>query len=331
VNEVSNSQIKTWKRCRRKYWLAYVRRLRKKRLEFTGARQLGTRVHAALQCYYEKILLGESAGLEDAIACLEQIRDDELAVTPEDFDETRKEITKEHDMAVAMVEGYFQWLEDEGSDVGLQILGVEEHIECESPVPSVKLIGKLDLRGMLASAAMTGGESAEGFVDFKTVGSLDEPLKTLPMDEQFRMYALIRRVLGGEPVRLQRYRMLKKSKRTARAKPPFFRDYDVYVSDAELRQFWNRLYCEIMDMLEFERRCLDENEKGITAVAYPTPAPDCTWSCDFFHVCPLFDDPHADPEHLLMTSFEECDPHEHHREPVSPERDTVSTEQGGEA
>jgi len=330
MNEVSNSQIKTFKRCRRKYWLAYVRQLRKKRLEFTGARQLGTRVHAALQCYYEKVLLQESASLTDAIVCLEQIRDDELAATPEDFDDTRKEITKEHDMAVAMIEGYFQWLEEEGSDIGLTVLGVEEHIECEGPVPGVKLIGKLDLRGMLASAALAAAEPAEGFVDFKTVGSLDEPLKTLNMDEQFRMYALIRRVNGGEPIRLQRYRMLKKSKRTSRAKPPFFADYDVYVSDAELRQFWRRLHHEINDMLEFETRCMSAGV-DITTVAYPTPAPDCTWSCDFFTVCPLFDDPHSDPEHLLLQGFEECDPHQHHREPVTPERGTVSTEQGGEA
>ena len=53
----------------------------------------------------------------------------------------------------------------------------------------------------------------------KTVGDLQTPIKYLNMDEQFRMYALMQRILYPEsPVQFHIYRMLKKSKRTDRAK-----------------------------------------------------------------------------------------------------------------
>jgi hypothetical protein len=299
---VSNSQLSTFKRCRRKYWLAYVRKLRPRRREYTGARQLGTRVHLALQVYYT-----ENQQQAAAFAALDKLRDAELKVVDEIGADL---VRKEHDLALAMLEGYFQWLADEGVDSDLTVVAAEQTLQTPSPVNGVELIGKLDL------SVENVHTEEEGFLDFKTVGDLQTPLKTLSMNEQFRMYALMQRSIaaaaGRKPTRFQRYRMLKKSKRTARARPPFFADYDVYITDPELRVFWDRLYGEIVEIVRFER-AIESRPELHQVIAFPTPRNECSWDCDFFAVCPLFDDPDADPEYVLSQNFEEGDPHEHYR------------------
>ncbi len=305
---VSNSQLRTFKRCKRKYWLAYVRKLVSRKKSFTGTRELGTRVHGALDAYYPAPGEDVTSGLEGAKWYLERLRDAEI-FRAEGIDTTIQAIEKEHDLAMAMIEGYDQWVHEEGVDADLEIIAKEQAIRTPSPVDGVELIGKLD---NISRQISTG---AIGFIDYKTVGDLQTPLKYLGMDEQFRMYALMQRLIAGEvnqsPARFQIYRMLKRSKRTARAKPPFFRDYEVYVNDSELRGFWERLHGEITELLRFERM-IEANPEQHRSIAFPTPTTDCSWDCDFYHVCPLFDDDRSDPEHVLMMNFEVGDPHEHY-------------------
>ena len=52
IVRISNSEIQTFKDCRRKWWLTYYRRLQPKYRDSTGALALGTRIHAALDDYY---------------------------------------------------------------------------------------------------------------------------------------------------------------------------------------------------------------------------------------------------------------------------------------
>ena len=51
---ISNSEIQTFKDCRRKWWLSYYRRLRPRTESKTGALALGSRIHQALDDYYSK-------------------------------------------------------------------------------------------------------------------------------------------------------------------------------------------------------------------------------------------------------------------------------------
>ena len=51
---ISNSEIQTFKDCRRKWWLSYYRRLKPKSANMTGALALGSRIHEALDMYYSK-------------------------------------------------------------------------------------------------------------------------------------------------------------------------------------------------------------------------------------------------------------------------------------
>lgn len=321
---VSNSQLKCFKRCKRKYMLQYVRCLKPRSYGLTGARQLGTRVHDALDVYYpdpnsdvlhmEECSHGDpkwchadctaSGGLVAALARLDFLKEAELKQAG-DNSATMAEVLKQHDMAVAMIEGYDQWVHEEGVDSDLEVVGKEQALRTPSPVEGVELIGKLDQ----TSRKISTGDI--GFIDYKTVGDLQTPLKYLNMDEQFRMYALMQRLLSGDPVKFQIYRMLKKSKRTDRAKPPFFRDYEVYINDEELRAFWQRLHGEITELLRFERM-IEEHPEQHRSIAYPTPTTDCSWDCDFYKVCPLFDDDRADPEHVISMNYVQGDPHEHY-------------------
>jgi hypothetical protein len=140
--------------------------------------------------------------------------------------------------------------------------------------------------------------------------SLTEPLQRLGLDEQFRTYALIEHLVNpqGAPERFQIYSMLKKSKRTARATPPFYARHEVYINDAELRAFWARLWGEIRDLVAAEEAL--NNGIDHRAVAYPNPTRDCSWDCPFLPVCAMFDDATSDVEHVLTDRYEPYDPME---------------------
>lgn len=326
---ISNSQIQCYKRCRRKYYLGYVRKLKTRRYAKTGARQLGTRVHGALQAYYDR---EGKRGRVAALEYLEQLRLQEIADATTDNGDVdltvADAVNKEHALAVVMLEGYCDWIEETGGDEDLQVVETEAALRAPSPVPGVELIGKLDV---LLKKISTG---ELGFMDHKTGDNFAAQLRMLSFDEQFRMYALMIMLLAAKygtsnTARFQIRNMLKKSKRTVRAKPPFYDRYEVYISDAELRDFWNRLYGEIMDILEMERR-LEAEPDAHRRIAYPTPRNECSWDCDFVDVCPLFDDPNADPEYILAENFVVGDPHEHYegKLTVVDERHLVQSAQG---
>ena len=52
IIRLSNSELQTFKDCRRRWWLNYYRRLQPKQKDMTGALALGTRIHAALDAHY---------------------------------------------------------------------------------------------------------------------------------------------------------------------------------------------------------------------------------------------------------------------------------------
>jgi hypothetical protein len=157
---------------------------------------------------------------------------------------------------------------------------------------------------------------ARGFLDHKTVQSLTAPLLGFSLDEQFRHYALMEHLLNPQdvPERFQIYSMLKKSKRTARAAPPFYSRYEIYINDPELRAFWTRLWGEIRDLLSVEQG-LDEGGDH-RALAYPNPTRDCSWDCPFSVVCPMLDDDTSDAEYVLAERYETYDPLERYGQPA---------------
>lgn len=293
VRPISNSELQTYKRCRRKWWLKYHRQLKQRAVNPASALATGTRVHRALAGFY----VPDGEARQDPRDVLERvIVEDWTAYTrgcqaasqlPDEL--TTKKFTADTQVERAMVEGYLEWLEETGSDFGLLVVAPETYLEVplelpDPELPPVKLIGKLDVR------VVREMDGARLFVDHKTVGSLQEPQPTLLMDEQMLMYHLMLWLsdLEGERCDGALYNMLRKVKRTRAARPPFFERVEVRHNRHELEAFRRRLIGTISDLLWTTEQLLAGEDPLVAA--YPTPTKQCAWDCEFRAVCPLLDD-----------------------------------------
>ena len=312
IRYVTNSELQTFKKCRRKWWLAYWRKLAPVREEFTGVRSLGTRLHASLAVRYRP---GGTA--VDALVVLEDGIAADLSRLDEMGDQNGiDELHKDAELARIMLEGYFDWVEEEGVDIGLEIIGDEQEVSAPfaghlglQDVP-VHLLGRLDVR------ARREIDGARFFIDHKSVGSFSQAITTLHMDEQMLMYHLLEmleQLARGVPTDEQErcdggiYNMLRRVKRSARAKPPFYAREEVHHNVHELRSFYQRVDYTVREILELERKLTTTPQEQQHLVAYPSPTRDCTWSCDYFHVCHMLDDgSHA--EGFITTYFASYDP-----------------------
>jgi RecB family exonuclease len=287
--------VRTFKRCRRKWYLSQYRRLAPIREEKVGAAALGTRLHDAMEILYDP-----AGGLENALAFIEGAALADAELYPEDA----AQIMKDLEMVKTMVEGYVEWAAEEGADEDFEVLAVEEAVEVEMPgMPGVVLLGKLDQRGILRST----GEHM--FRDWKSVPDFAR-VSQLHQDEQLLHYMLLLRLAAKQGlIELPEnaypnggiYAMLKKSKRTARAKPPFYRHEIVRHTDETVRTYFRRLWAEIQDILDLEDKLNAGGEPA--TLAYPNPTRDCHWDCDFRAVCPLFDNG-GDVEAVLESAYE---------------------------
>jgi hypothetical protein len=276
VTEFSNSAIKTFKTCRRKYWLTYVRKFTvkpSKRIPH-GVAELGTRVHLALEAYYGYNL--------DPLAVLNLVY--QWAV--QEYPNFAEDLTKEHAWAAVMTEGYLQWSSENGTDVGLDVIATERIVSRETVLPdgrAVSLVGKLDqtIRRQSDGAILTR--------DWKTVGTLTKA-NALLRDEQMRFYTMLQALSAresGERSTGVLYTMLLRSKRTARAKGPFYEQIEVSFNRHDLNSMWLRSIETVREILDFTARL--ENGEDHRSVAYPNPDIHCTW-CPFVSVCHLADD-----------------------------------------
>lgn len=303
---VTNSELQTFKDCRRKWWLSTYRKLTPKKKPIQGPLGLGTRVHNALETLYtggDPIASYKALADADRILWRNQFEADGLA--PNDAD--AKAFENELELGQIMVLGYLEWIAETGADADFELVGAEQKID----VPFLKVHGQeVRLLGKLDKRVRRKRDDARLFIDHKTCGSIDQWLQTARMNEQFLMYQLLERLAAletGETVNTQgsMVNLLRKVKRTAQAKPPFYHREEVHHSDEELRRFYLRLIGEIDDLIMLEQRLKDGADP--LTVAYPRPSRDCTWKCEFKHVCPMFDDG-SDAERFLEDHFERYDP-----------------------
>jgi RecB family exonuclease len=249
----SNSEIQTWKDCRRRWWLTYYLQLglRPDLENPTGVRNLGSRIHAALQAFYE-----HSA---DPIAAIDEIYSDDLTVlTFRGRDDQALALQQEQDLAHAMLEGYLEWIVTDAVDAGYVTIASEQIIEVPSGYPGV------NLRGVVDQQRQRLIDGAVEFVDFKTTASIDQLRSTLDIDEQHLHYALILqlhlellRQQGAQPDSRWRidgatFRVLRRVKRTTAAQPPFYAELPVRNNPEMIRNAWisiHRVLAEIISAL----------------------------------------------------------------------------------
>lgn len=275
---LSNSCAATFKQCRRQWWLTYVRHLvtRSDRVMPVGVAELGTRVHLALEAYYGYDL--------DPISVLGLVYDWAGMEHPDYEDELRKE----RGYAITMVSGYLDWAAEEGIDVGITVIATERIIRWPIELPrsgrSVTLVGKVDQQ------IRRDHDGAILMRDWKTVGTLTKA-DSLLRDEQMRFYAMLQSLEArerGEITAGMLYTMLLRSKRTARATPPFYRQVEVSYNRHDHNSTWLRVTGTAEDILDVTDRL--ERGYGHHEVAYPTAGGHCAWGCPFVNICHLADD-----------------------------------------
>lgn len=296
VYSLSNSEIQTYKSCKRKWYLTYYRKLKPKQVKFTGPLALGSRIHEALDQYYK----GEN-GLLEAHAALVEADRELLAADYRD----PSELDSEADLGRIMLEGYLDWIEEEGIDNDLELISTEEILSMPMFDGSVELQGKLDMR------VRRKGDGVRMLRDFKTTASFSQFTETAHMNEQIMTYMLLEQANNPEGERSDGaiFTMLKKVKRTANAKPPFYEQYFVRHNVFTLRSFWARLHTVVGEIMG-TKKALDEGQSPL-AVAYPTPSRDCTWKCPFFSICPMFDDGSA-VEEAIAEMYVESNPYDYY-------------------
>ena len=303
---ISNSEIQTFMKCRRRWMLTYHEGWKTQEPAVTGALALGSRVHAALEVYYKgagplveqyDLLLGEdrllAASMGQDLATLES----------------------EGELGRLMLEGYLDWVAEEGIDSLYEVIGVEEILAMPMLGGKVEVIGKIDLR------VRDRRDGANLVLDHKTTAALGDFEKWAHMNPQLMTYQTLDYVTRKGPDKDERlaggvFRLLKKVKRGVRAKPPFYREHTVRHNVFTLRSFWNRLTGVLTDMVSV-REALDSGTDH-RLVAYPTPTRDCSWWCPFFQVCPLMDDGTIEGDHnkdpMFRDLFVKGDPYAYYGE-----------------
>lgn len=327
VYRVSNSELQTFKRCKRKWWFAWYRRLMLQTEDFTGVRATGTRVHRALSYWY----VPDGEKRVDPRDALERVIVDdwtkvaklaqERRTSDEQLGELAVEFAQATNLERAMVEGYVQWLEETGADAELRITASETPLVVDMTVDmgenyaheqrEIQLIGLLDVR----ATRVTDGVNL--FVDHKTVGDLTAPVVTLPQNEQMLHYHLMEFLsLDDSDVRCDGalYNMLRRVKRSPRAKPPFYDRIEVRHNKFELESYRRRAVAATRDILVAIDR-LERGEEHLDVV-YPSPKPECRWDCDFFAVCNLFDDGSRGANDMVNALYRSTNPLERYRKQV---------------
>ena len=239
----------------------------------TGTAHLGTRIHLALQAYYGYQI--------DPIKVLHYIYDQVINYRQDWVDE----LVKERDLALVMAEGYLEWVETEGIDIGFEVLDTEHEVKHELVLPSGEHV---ILRGKLDQLVRRTQDGALQYRDFKTVGTRAKA-NLLQIDTQMPFYAMLeslssdeQRVDGGY------YTMLMRSKRTPRATGPFYEQIHVAFNRHQLNSTWLRTREVVSDMLKARERLLSGEDFRI--VGYASPGDYCSWACPFTHQCIMFDD-----------------------------------------
>lgn len=300
VYRVSNSEISTFKDCRRKWWLGYYRGLRKSEVKFSGPLALGTRVHKALELYYNEPKKGLLAHWSDLVA-----HDREL-LEAEWRDDT--DFNNEAELGRIMLEGFLEWNAEEGIDAELEIVSNEERMSIPMLDGRVELMAKIDQR------VRRKVDGVRLFRDWKTTANFSDLTRGAQLNEQFLTYQVIEAAQKDEKERCEGalVTMLKKVKRTASARPPFYDQMEIRHNVFALRNFWARLHGELGDMMA-ARDALDSGHDH-QQVVYPRPSRDCNWKCEFVAICPMFDDGSAVEQAIEMAYTSDNNPYDYYED-----------------
>ncbi len=275
TRRIRYSQLAKFKRCRRSWQLEDVDGMELDRdpTQSKGSRSLGTLVHVGVEHLNNG--LDWRAGLD-----AEKAKVEEAGGWSDDWYEN-------FNMARIMLEGYEEWVATTGADANEQVLLVEPQLEANMGIihgDEVILTGQPDA---VKRDTLTGLVIVE---DTKTVTTLDQ---VMIHGAQGLTYAMLLKLQHGIDVDVFRTNQLKKVKRSARAKPPFYGRPEMFVNKTRLRHHWSHVMGQLDEMVALVQSYEEGGYSDRTAYDrkfYPNPTKDCSWDCDFLPVCSLMDD-----------------------------------------
>lgn len=277
---ISNSEIQLFKENRREWWLRYYLGRAPKESSMVGPLPLGTRVHLALEMLYKE-------GADPVNVYLTQWAEDrEIFLQSSDAQDDSKvsKFNSDSELGRIMVEGYLEWIEETNVDASIRVIDVEKELTYPLFGDRVVLRGKIDLKVQDAMDGMIA------LLDHKTSLSFTQYHRIAHMSEQLMTYVMLEKLQGGTdtPIEGGIYNLLKKVKRTAKAKPPFYERIVVRFNKTILDNFWVRTNGTVRDIL----RVRDELDAGADPqyVVYPVVNDTLLWKSNFFPVYHMLDD-----------------------------------------
>jgi len=307
--EISNSEIQTFKQCRRRWMLGNYYGLAKNESDHTGPLPLGTRVHNTLEIWYSS----DDPKDEDIVDVYNRLqrKDAKLFQISDQFNDEKavKKFNDESTLGRIMVEGYPEWLDESGLESKLRFVSAEEKLEARIHGlhdDRVVGIGKVDQRVERAE------DGTRAVRDFKTAKDFNMYMNGGPPPEQLMLYCILEMLDPSHDNEVDgaMYTLLRKVKRSGTARPPFYYNLDVRFNKKTLAAFWTRLWGTYNDMMNV-RNALDAGTDH-RLVAYPSPSRDCSWICPFYSVCPMMDDG-SSADRYLEDHFKQVDPLERYK------------------
>ena len=266
---IRNSEVSCFRDCRRKWFNQYVLNLtneatpEQKFSRPPGTNATGTYVHAMLEAHYA----GAQVSYQTALLHNEIPADSPFAT------EWREALG----LADLMFDGYRDWMAEEGLDQAEETVATELSLEWEI-MPGVFVTGQVD---RLVRDTQWDRLIVE---DYKTVATLDKGPQ-FQVDTQLLTYVLLANK-NGYPCSDARHTMLRRVKRSAKAKPPFYGRAEVTFNEDQLRAHEQALYRTVEDMLHVRKLAA----VGVDNICYPNPTKDCSWKCPFLGICAAHDD-----------------------------------------
>jgi PD-(D/E)XK nuclease superfamily len=315
---LSRSELDCWARCPRKWLVTYYWGYQPADPVPYGSRESGTRIHTALEGYYGYQL--------DPLATIALLY--KLAI--EEHPGHEKELRAEHELARVMIEGYLEWAAAESIDADYRTVYTESDVQAPLPgLPGVILRARLD---QVMEQISTGFLL---FHDFKTADNFSRH-ELIRMDTQMKFYALVSHLSAGAPldgaysasfapvVGGGVVTTLRRVKRTAKAKPPFYeRTAPFRYSPGELISTLCRAQALAGEIIR-ARWIMDEACRGTPEQIQAAqrsicrPVPDlhtCTWQCPLAAgVCGAMDDSTGWMQMLESSGrFVRADPYAHYQ------------------
>lgn len=292
---ISNSEMGTYKECKRKWWLSYYLGLESNKPKLTGPLAFGTRMHRCLELLYKEGT--------DPIQTHDELLKEAYVQYGLLGNEDTTDLDKDAELGRIMLEGYMEWLEESGVDSGLTVTDTEKKLT------ATLLDGRVEVRGKIDMRVLRNQDGARRILDFKTLAQFPTYKDTAHLAEQLKLYILLEHMNKDneeDVVDGAIYRLLKKVKRSAKAKPPFYEDFEVRHNKHTLDSFWLSLHGTLSDMIATR----DNLDNGVDPrqVCPPTPSRDCTWKCPFFAACHMVDDGSAVNDYL-SDNFKQNDPY----------------------